>query len=101
MFGNRKKREKVELSKESYKRAGGFLRFLKPYSGIYTVGWLFLVFSSLTAMLFPALMGQLIGANPEEEPIFDLGSIDLNDINMLLIVMLVVFGTQAFFSFFQ
>ena len=101
MFGNRKKREKVELSKESYKRAGGFLRFLKPYSGIYTVGWLFLVFSSLTAMLFPALMGQLIGANPEEEPIFDLGSIDLNDINMLLIVMLVVFGTQAIFSFFR
>ncbi|MGB1102647.1 MAG: ABC transporter ATP-binding protein [Crocinitomicaceae bacterium] len=101
MFGNRKKREKVELSKESFKKAGGFLRFLKPYSGIYTIGWVFLVFSSLTAMLFPALMGQLIGANPEEKPIFDLGTIDLNDINTLLAVMLVVFGAQAFFSFFR
>lgn len=101
MFGSRKKREKIELSKESYQKAGSFLKFIKPYRGLYSIGWIFLVLSSLTAMLFPALMGQLIGSNPEEEPIFDLGSIDLNDINLLLLVMLSVFGAQALFSFFR
>ena len=101
MFGSRKKREKIELSKESYQKAGSFLKFIKPYSGLYSIGWIFLVLSSLTAMLFPALMGQLIGSNPEEEPLFDLGSIDLTNINVLLLIMLTVFGAQALFSFFR
>jgi ABC-type multidrug transport system fused ATPase/permease subunit len=101
MFGSRKKREKIELTKESYQKAGNFIKFLKPYRGLYSIGWMFLVLSSVTAMLFPALMGQLIGADPNEKPLFDLGTIDLSNINIVIIVMLVVFGAQALFSFFR
>ncbi len=101
MVGNRQKKEKVELSKDAYKKAARFFSFIKPYRWIYFIGWLFLVLSSLTAMLFPALMGQLLGANSTDRPVVDLGRIDLTNINTLLIVMLVVFGAQALFSFFR
>lgn len=101
MFGNRQKKEKVELSKDAYKKAARFFSFIKPYRWIYFIGWLFLVLSSLTAMLFPALMGQLLGANATDKPVVDLGHIDLTNINTLLIIMLVVFGAQALFSFFR
>lgn len=101
MFGNRKKREKIELSKDAYKKARRFFGFIKPYRGAYAVGWIFLVLSSATAMLFPALMGQLLGANETDKPIFELPNMNLNDINVIIVVMLVVFGAQAIFSFFR
>ena len=101
MLASRKKREKVELSKDSYQKAKRFFMFLKPYRGIYTIGWIFLIFSSLTAMLFPALMGQLLGANESDEPMLDLPNLDMNNINTIIIVMLVVFGVQAIFSYFR
>ncbi|MFT5823087.1 MAG: ABC-type multidrug transport system fused ATPase/permease subunit [Crocinitomix sp.] len=99
MFGNRKNKEKVELSKDAYKKARRFFGFIKPYRMAYTIGWAFLLLSSVTAMLFPALMGQLLGANKSDQAFVDIPSIDLTDINTLIIVMLFVFGAQAIFSF--
>ncbi|NOQ72755.1 MAG: ATP-binding cassette domain-containing protein [Crocinitomix sp.] len=99
MFGNRKNKEKVELSKDAYKKARRFFGFIKPYRTSYTIGWIFLVLSSVTAMLFPALMGQLLGANKSDQAFVEVPNIDLTDINTIIIVMLVVFGAQAIFSF--
>ncbi len=101
MFGNRNKKEKIELSKDAYKKARRFFNFIKPYRSAYAAGWLFLVLSSITAMLFPALMGQLLGANQSDEPIFEIANLNLNNINVILVVMLIVFGAQAVFSFFR
>lgn len=101
MFGKREKKEKVKLSKDSYKKARRFYKFLKPYRGIYFIGWIFLVFSSFASMLFPGLMGQLLGADKNEGAIIDVNGIDLTDINVLLLVMLVVFAFQSVFSFFR
>lgn len=101
MFGNRQKREKIELSKDAYQKARRFFGFIKPYRSAYAFGWLFLILSSITAMLFPALMGQLLGANPADKPIFEIPSLDLNNINTILLVMFCVFGAQAIFSFFR
>lgn len=101
MVGNRQKKEKVALSKGAYKKALRFFSFIKPYRWVYFIGWMFLLLSSLTAMLFPALMGQLLGGNSSDKPVVDFGNIDLTDINTLLVVMLIVFGAQAIFSFFR
>lgn len=101
MFGNRKKREKIELSKDAYKKARRFFKFLKPYRATYSIGWIFLVLSSVTSMLFPLLMGQLLGANETDKPIIELPNVDLQDINIILLVMFTVFGAQAIFSFFR
>ncbi len=101
MFRPKRNKEKVKLSKESYIKARKFFDFIKPYRGIYLIGWIFLVLSSLTAMLFPALMGQLLGAGNNEKAIFEIPNVDLADINVTIIVMLIVFGAQAIFSFFR
>ncbi len=108
MLDKEEKKEKVKLSKESYKKAGKFFKFMKPYRGIYAIGWIFLLLSSITAMLFPLLMGKLFGADKmmsSGSPIsssltksFDLSNIDASTVFMLLIV---VFAAQAVFSFFR
>ncbi|MBI3133206.1 MAG: ABC transporter ATP-binding protein [Bacteroidetes bacterium] len=89
----------VKLSKNALKRARRIFDFIKPYRGIYLFGWIFLVLSSITAMFFPALMGQLLGANEAEKSLINLGDYDFNNINIVLLFMLFVFGAQALFSF--
>ena len=96
---NSKKKERVKLSKESYRKARRFFRFLKPYRGIYFIGWLFLTFSSITSMFFPGLMGQLLGANDKYKTIVEIEGLDLTDINVIIVTMLIVFAFNALFSF--
>lgn len=74
---------------------------IKPYRGIYLIGWIFLLLSSLMAMVFPALMGQLLGAQKEDEAIINLGNYDFTDINVILIALIITFSLQAVFSFFR
>ncbi len=101
MFERNRDKEKVELSKDAYKKARRFFRFLRPYRSQFIIGWIFLVLSSLTAMLFPALMGQLLGAKEGQEAIFTIEGIDLTNLNVIIMVMLIVFAAQAVFSFFR
>lgn len=99
MFGKKEKKEKIKLSKDSYKKAKSFLKFMKPYRFTYSIGWIFLILSSVTAMLFPLLMGQLLGNdNPmgNNTPSFDLSSLSITGVFILLII---VFATQSVFSF--
>ena len=98
MEKNASRKIKAASAKITLKR---LLNFIKPYRSVYLTGWLFLVLSSATAMLFPALMGQLLGANPDEKPMMQLPGLDFNNINHVLLVMLIVFGAQAVFSFFR
>ncbi|MEN8929357.1 MAG: ABC transporter transmembrane domain-containing protein [Flavobacteriales bacterium] len=103
-----KRPERIKLEKGSYKKASSFFRFIKPYKGTFVLGMIFLFLSSVTAMLFPYLMGQLIG---KEKPTELAGMesvlpdtaqwLDLNNTNTLIIVMICVFGAQAIFSFFR
>lgn len=105
MFGrDRKDNNSKKITKESYKKASLFFKYLKPYSLTYGVGWVFLLFSTLTAMAFPYLMGKLIGNDAKGSfSTMDLANVDLNmlPIEQVLIVMLGVFVAQAIFSFFR
>ena len=65
------KEPKVKLTKDSWRKAARFLRYLKPYAGTYFIGWIFLVLSTSAGLVFPYLMGKLLGstnttANPEQ-----------------------------------
>jgi ABC-type multidrug transport system fused ATPase/permease subunit len=93
--------DKVKLNPDSFQKAKKIFRFLKPYRGIYFLGWIFLLLSSLTAMVFPALMGQLLGADSSEKSLIQFGHLDFNNVNVLLLFMLIVFAFQAVFSFFR
>ena len=96
-----KETEKVKLTKSSYKKAKRLLGFMKPYRSLYLVGWIFLLLSSVTAMIFPVLMGQLLGANSQEAPMINFGNYDFTNITVILGAMLIVFAIQAVFSFFR
>ena len=100
--------ERIKLEKGTFKKAATFFRFIKPYKATFILGMIFLFLSSVTAMLFPYLMGQLIG---KEKPVDIAGVetiipdasqwIDMNNTSTLIIVMMCVFGAQALFSFFR
>lgn len=67
--------------------------YIKPYSGKYILGLIFLLGSSLASLAFPKLLGDLVNSG-------DAGSMaeDINRIALLLAVVLIV---QASFSFFR
>lgn len=76
------------------------LRFLKPYALTYSVGWICLVFSTLAGLLFPYLMGGLLGADTQGGTMTSIATLlSTNTVNAIAIALFVLFGTQAIFSF--
>ena len=101
MFGKKENKEKIKLSKDSYKKAKLFLSYMKPYRVTYAIGWIFLILSSVTAMLFPLLMGKLLGNdNPMggNTPSINLDALSITGVFLSLII---VFAGQSIFSFFR
>lgn len=91
---------KKKLSKEAIKKASRIFTFLKPYFGSFTLGFVFLILSSLTAMLFPYLLGKLIG-NDGETARNAFTSVPLDNVKQIITALFAVFITQAIFSFFR
>ena len=80
-FGRNKekkgKKEKVKLSKNAYKQAKNFLSFVKPYSGVYFIGFVFLLLSSGVSISLPILLGQILGADASQMTgEWEIGNID-------------------------
>jgi ABC-type multidrug transport system fused ATPase/permease subunit len=97
------KKERVQLSKDSYRKAKRIFSYIKPYSGTFTIGWVFLVFSSSVGLLFPYLMGQLLGA-PSGTSLTDSSSsslLDLKSINSIALALFILFLLQSIFSYFR
>jgi ABC-type multidrug transport system fused ATPase/permease subunit len=70
MFRPKKgKSEKIKLTKESILKASSIFKYLKPYRMAFAIGWVFLVLSTSAGLIFPYLMGQLLGASgPSSTP---------------------------------
>ncbi len=82
------------------RKAAGLFRFLKPYAGVFSVGFIFLILSSLTAMLFPYFLGLLIGRD-EAAPAADSAWFRFDSLDSIITALFVVFTSQAVFSFFR
>jgi ABC-type multidrug transport system fused ATPase/permease subunit len=98
------KKERVQLSKDSYRKAKRIFAYIKPYSTTFVIGWVFLVFSSSVGLLFPYLMGQLLGA-PSGTSLTDANAtsslLDLNSINSIAFALFILFLLQSIFSYFR
>jgi ABC-type multidrug transport system fused ATPase/permease subunit len=98
------KKERVQLSKDSYRKAKRIFAYIKPYSTTFVIGWVFLVFSSSIGLLFPYLMGQLLGA-PSGTSLTDANAttslLDLNSINSIAFALFILFLLQSIFSYFR
>jgi ABC-type multidrug transport system fused ATPase/permease subunit len=99
----KKAEQKVKLTKDSYRKASGIFRYLGPYKGIFFIGWIFLILSTSVGLIFPYMMGQLLGsgsaspANMEQS----IKLINFNNINDVALALFILFFAQAFFSYFR
>ncbi|MFC6998436.1 ABC transporter ATP-binding protein [Rufibacter roseus] len=84
-----------KLSKESLQRGLQVFRFTLPYKGKFIIGLIFLLFSSLTFMGFPALTGVLLDAATGNETAFT------QDLDLIALALFGVILLQGIFSFFR
>jgi len=83
---------KKKITKQGFKRLIRLFKFVKPQRGVFALGLFFLVLSSLTALIFPMLMGDLLdSANG--------GSLD--KINQIGLILLGIFFANAIISYFR
>jgi ABC-type multidrug transport system fused ATPase/permease subunit len=99
----KEKKEKVQLTRDSYRKAGKLFSYLKPYRLQYAIGWIFLVLSTSIGLVFPVLLGQLLGAGSGAKTSMAevVRSIDLSNINTVATALFILFGAQAVFSYFR
>ena len=104
MFGPRKEKVKRQkLSKESIQKAKKIFSYLRPYRGVFLIGWFFLILSSSVGLLFPLLMGQLLGVGSGQTSSMQgvLNLISADNVTTFAIALFVMFAVQASFSFFR
>ncbi len=65
--------------------------YIKPYKFTFLTGLFFLLLSSIASLLFPWLVGELV----------DQANQDISSINKIAVLLLVLFGAQAIFSYFR
>ncbi len=100
----KEKKERVKLSKDSIRKARGIFAFLKPYRGVFLVGWVFLILSTSVGLIFPFMMGQLLGGGSQSTPSSmeeSVQLINLQNINDVALALFVLFIAQAVFSYFR
>lgn len=100
---NNKKEKREKLSKESIQKAKRIFSYMRPYRGQFFLGWVFLVLSSLIGLLFPLLLGQLLGGEASEESSMDgmLKFLTLDTVNSFAFGLFIIFALQSIFSFFR
>ena len=100
MRPKKNKEPKVKLTKDSWRKAARFLKYLKPYAGTYFIGWIFLVLSTSAGLVFPYLMGKLLGSSgATSSPEQAIRLIDLSNVNQIAFALFVLFFFQSVFSF--
>ncbi len=99
----KKKEERIKLSKESVQKAKRIFKYMKPYKGQFFIGWVFLFLSTFIGLLFPLLLGQLLGGESGNESsmsaLFE--KMDMNNVNSFAFALFLVFAFQSIFSFFR
>jgi ABC-type multidrug transport system fused ATPase/permease subunit len=83
---------KKKITKEGIKRLYRLFRFIGPQKWVFIAGLTFLVLSSLTTLVFPALIGELLDAATKGT---------LEKINQLGLILISIFLVNAVFSYFR
>ncbi len=84
--------EKKKLSKKSIKNSVRLYPFIKPYRWSLLMGIVFLLLTSLTAVVFPFFFGNMIDAAKSDF------TADVNKVGLSLMVLFIL---QAIFSYFR
>ncbi len=98
MAGFRRKKEdqsdtpKKKITKSDLKKSLRLFKYVKPYKNTFAIGFVFLLLSSVTSMVFPYLTGKLVDSANSEM---------LKEINTIALALLGVFAANAVFSYFR
>lgn len=100
---NKDSKEKIKLTKESIQKAKGIFTYLKPYRGIFLIGWVFLILSTSAGLVFPFMMGQLLGGSTDSPATMQesVQLINLDNINDVAMILFILFAAQSIFSYFR
>lgn len=83
---------KKKITREGLTRLYRLFRFIGPQKYTFIIGMVFLILSSLTTLVFPMLIGELLDAATA-------GTLDT--INRLGLILILVFLVNAVFSYFR
>lgn len=100
--GKKDEEKRPRLNKDSIRKAKGIFQYLRPYALLYFVGWLFLVLSTTAGLVFPYLMGKLLGSTVSPSDVAaPTGFLTLTSVTSVATALFILFGVQALFSFFR
>lgn len=83
---------KKKITRDGLKRLYRLFRFIGPQKYTFITGMVFLVLSSLTTLVFPMLIGELLDAATTDT---------LDQINQLGLILIIVFLVNAVFSYYR
>jgi ABC-type multidrug transport system fused ATPase/permease subunit len=95
-MSNSKNTKRISLI--ALKRSLRIFTYVMPYRFKFSVGLLFLLLSTLTFMVFPGLIGRLVGGNEVKNSAID-RFFNIENINQVALLLLLAFCFQALFSF--
>ena len=87
--------------KKSFQSTISLLSFIRPYLWWYLFGWIFLFLSSSAGLIFPYLMGKLLGSTNSSVPVTEdsLQLLTFENATDVAIALFILFAFQALFSF--
>jgi ABC-type multidrug transport system fused ATPase/permease subunit len=83
---------KQKITRDGLKRLARLFSFVKPQMGAFIIGLIFLFLSSITTLVFPMLLGDLLDSANKDS---------LVNINRTGFILMIVFSVIAVFSFFR
>ncbi len=90
------KEKKPKLTKSAIKKSMRLYKYIKPYRGLFSLGLVFLVFSSAASLAFPKYLGDLVDAAGNASP--EVIKENIQNASLILIAVLIA---QAIASFFR
>lgn len=85
--------EKKKITREGLRNAFKLFKYIKPFQGQYYIGMIFLLGSTITSLIFPKLLGDMVNAANNEAL--------ARSINEVAILLGIVLLAQAIFSYFR
>lgn len=104
MFAPKKnKPEKIKLTKNQIDQSKKLLSYLKPYTLQFIFGGILLIISTSIGLIFPLMLGQLLGSGSNSSSNMQdaIHLINTENISTAAFALFILFGVQAVFSFFK
>lgn len=83
---------KKKITRQGFKRLMRLFRFVEPQKYVFALGLFFLILSSLTTLVFPMLVGDLLDSAKNTS---------MDKINQTGFILLGIFAANAVFSYFR